>query len=271
MTPTDQTIKVRLVALVAAFGLAGFFLEIGPVAGAFPQVAIGLRLELSSFGFLAYLALAAAAVVTLRLSETEPTPKVEQPSSPPLPATSEGGEVREYARVRPDLQQLRSLLTALGGFTVLKGISLVFLWQAALQSNSYPARALQFGLAYVGLGWFILIQFLRWYARRRRWIRLHDELMGVDISRVVAVVIMLKPLFFLAVAIYAGLRPAGLLYQVAPVLLHLGLATAAVLLWLARPLALRRTVVGLAFVGGGIVLLTVVQAVLERVLPAIYG
>ncbi|HEY3378721.1 MAG TPA: hypothetical protein VGL77_14635 [Armatimonadota bacterium] len=274
MKPTDQTLKLRIVYLTAALSLVGFVLEIGPVGGVFslanagPTVWGALTLELSTLGFLAYLALAASAAVGLHLTETEPTPKEDKPDSrTPLEATSDGPPPEKArTRVRPELHQLRMLFTALGGYALLKGISLALMWPQATQSGISPGalvRALEFGFIYVALGWFVLWQFLRWYALRRRWIRLQDELLGVDVNRIIAVVLLIKPVvFFLTLALRG--EPGTPLLLLMSALLHLAVVAAAALLWFAHPLTLRRTLIGLSATGAAIVLLTLVLIAVER-------
>lgn len=273
MMVTDQTVKLRIVFLTGAFALIGFFLEIGPVGGVFSLANSGisvlnaLTLELATFGFLAYLALAASAVIGLHLSEEEPTPKEEKPTEP-LQATSEGGAAPEEARVRvrPELHQLRMLFTALGGFALLKGINLALMWPTAVDygmTTGTLVRVFEFGFIYVALGWFILWQFLRWYALRKKWIRLQEELVGVDVSRVIAVAILVKPVIFFAGFLLRGPNVGITLWTMAA-LLHLTLIAVAILLWKARPFTLRRTLIGLGIIGGVIILLTAILAVIER-------
>jgi len=265
--PSDSTVKLRIVYLTAALSLVGFFLEVGPVGGTFQLVTTGFRLELSTLGFLAYLALAASAAYGLHLFEDEPTPREDKQPATPLKAGGDGGEIREYVRTRPEMHQLRMFFIALGGYTVLKGLTLALIWPQAASLNVVPLAAFEFGLAYVGIGWFILMQFLRWYAMRRRWIRLQDELLGVDVPQIIAVAILLKPLFFFVTASMKGQLLAGPLYLMSD-LLHLCVVAVAVLLWFARPYTMRRTLAGLSATGGIITLLTIGLVVIEHMLTA---
>ena len=265
--PSDSTVKMRIVYLTAALSLVGFFLEVGPVGGTFQLVTTGLRLELPMLGFLAYLALAASAAYGLHLTEDEPTPKEDKQPPTPIKAGGDGGEIREYVRTRPELHQLRMFFIALGGYTVLKGITLALIWPQAAALNFVPLAAFEFGLAYVGIGWFILMQFLRWYAMRRRWVRLQNELLGVDVPQIIAVAIFLKPLFFFVTASMKGMLLAGPLYLMSD-LLHLCVAAVAVILWFARPLTLQRTIINLSVVGGITVLFTIGLVVIEHMLTA---
>ena len=258
---SDQTAKLYLVLMTAALALIGFVLEIGPVAAVFPSVLTALALELPTFGFLPYLALAASAAVGLHLFEEEPTPKEKPPATPgqPLP---EGEAVGQQVRVRPELHQSRMFFTALVGYALLKGVNLALMWQPAQAAGINLLRAFSFGFVYVALGWFVMWQFLRWYARRRKWIRLQDELVGGDVTRIIAVVALINPVIFVVrdmVLQRLALSPP----VITNLLLHLSLMAMAALLWYAHPVILRRTVAGLFAVGGAIILLTILQAILN--------
>lgn len=263
--------------MAGAFALIGFFLEIGPIGGAFSlvlgsiPVATALTLELSSLGFLAYLALAASAAVGLHLGETEPKPKKQAGEDEEAPAPerielgTEGDAVGERVRVRPELHQMRMFFTALGGYAALKGISLLFMAPAAQEFGIGPgvlSKAFSFGFFFVAFGWYLLWQFLRWYAQEKEWVRLQDELVGGDVSRAVAVVILLKPLMFLVNLALQRIEWSLLLSPLA-LLLQATLIAGAVLLWFARPATLRRTLYGLAITGGVAIFLTLALAVLE--------
>lgn len=273
MNQSDQTLKIRIILLAAAFSLLGFVLEIGPVGGVFslsnsgPTVAAAFTLELMAGGFLAYLALAASAAVGLHPSEEEPTPKKEQPAGekPQAVSTSEQPQENVRERVRPELHQLRMLFTAMGGYVVIKGISLALMTIFAhpnLTSGQY-IRLFQFGFVFIALSWFVLWQFLRWFAQEKRWIRLQDELVGADVTRIIAVVILFRPFIFLVTALTRG----TLLFTamgMTTLLIHLSLVAIAIILWFARPTTLRRTLVALGTTGGIVVLLTIVLAIIER-------
>jgi hypothetical protein len=275
MKLTDQVVKTRIVLLTAAFALVGFFLEIGPVGDVFslsnkgPTVFTGLTLECATLGFLAYLALAASAMLGLHLYEEEPMPKDEKEGEPPpapvLPVAGMGDAAGAAVRVRPELHQLRMLLTALGGYVLLKGITLVLLWPLAQQSRLTQSNLFQlteFGFVYTALSWFMLWQFLRWYARRRKWIRLQDELVGNDINRIIALAFFIKPAIYFVTAAWRSelsFSPLGVLTM----LLNLTLVAIAAILWVARPYTLRATVIALAVTGGVIVLLTLVLGGVE--------
>ena len=183
MTLSDQQVKLRLVLLVTAFALVGFVLEIGPVGGVFSLVNKHLRIfealsiELQTFGFLAYLALPASALVGLHPMEEEPTPKEPPPGEASLHPAGKGEAAREQVRVRPEWHQMRMIFIALGGYTLLKGCSLIFL----SHFNLNPAERLHlfnFGFFYVALAWLVMWQFLRWYAHRRHWVRLQADWWG---------------------------------------------------------------------------------------------
>jgi hypothetical protein len=260
--PTDQTVKMHLVLITAALSLVGFVLEIGPVAGIFP-VMVGLSLELPTLGFLPYLALAASAAVGLHISEEEPTPKEKKPETPDVQPTPEGEMVGQ--RVRPELAQMRMAFTALGGYALLKGINLALMWPLAAQygvAQEQLISAFQFGFVYTALGWFVLWQFLRWYAQRRKWVRLLEELVGGNATRIVAFVILIKPLINILNLIREGYTLNPLI--ITEVLLNLAVVAAAALLWSARPVTMRRTVMGLLTTGGVIVLFTVLRAFIQR-------
>lgn len=266
MKPTDQTVKLRLVLLTAALGMLGFILEIGPVGGVFALINKGLRIttalsyELQALGFLAYLALAASAFVGLHPTEDEPTPKEKPPGEPALKSANESEVAGEQVRVRPDLHQMRMIFSALGGYALLKAVSLTLMTRFGLHA-AQQLQLFNFGFFFTALGWLLLWQFLRWYAQRRRWIRLQAELVGADVNKVVAVIIMLKPLIFL-VNLVRGEGSNGLV-TFTSLLIYLAVAGIAVLVWLARPLTLRRTLIGISLCGGVILLLTIVLAVLE--------
>ncbi len=276
MKPTDQVVKLQIVLITAVLSLVGFLLEVGPV-GVFPLVSIGLALELPTLGFLPYLALAASAAIGLHLPEQEPTLKEKppEPTTTPLKATSEGemaeGQVR--TRVRPELHQSRMVVTAMGGFIVLKGLNLAMMWPLTASSGitfEQLTRAFEFGFIFMSVAWMIMWQFLRWFAQRKRWIRLQDELIGADINRIMAVVVLLRPLLYFGAAFFRGFPYVSPLLTT---LLELSVAAIAVLLWFARPLTLRRTITGLLIVEGVILLLTVALVIVERgyVAPGLRG
>lgn len=269
MKPSDQLIKLRLVLLVAIFSLVGFFLEIGPLGGAFSLptggVPIGnaLSLELPALGFLAYFALAASAAVGLHLGETEPTPKEKDEKAGTLDAVGDGEMTGEAVRVRPELHQARMVFTALGGYILLKGISLGLMWQVAPRFDIERAalvQAFQFGFFYTALGWLVMWQFLRWFAQRRRWVRLQDELVGGNVLHVVAFTLLIKPIIYFFTLRSLTLTPLTAM----SLLLHLMVIIAAIFLWTARPLMLKRTVAGLLVTGGIAIILTIALALFER-------
>ncbi len=261
--PSDQISKLRLVYITALLSLLGFVLEIGPVAGVFPQVLAALMLELPTLGFLPYLALAASAAVGLHLGEDEPKPK--EPPKPEQPAIQapEGEMAGERVRVRPDLHQLRMLFTAMGGFVLLKALNLAMMWpHAGGQYNL--VLAFEFGFLFTTLGWFVMWQFLRWYAQRRKWVRLQQELVGGDVTRVIAVVILIKPIIYFIYTFGIQRLLPNRPQVILDILLYLAVVAGAVVLWNARPLSFRRTLIGLFIVGALIVVLTVLRALLER-------
>ncbi len=267
MKLTDQTVKLRIVLLTAAFALVGFVLEIGPVGGVFSlinkhqRIADALTLELQTFGFLAYLALAASAFVGLHPSEEEPTPKETPPGEPALKAAGKGDTAGEEVRVRPELHQMRMIFTALGGYTLFKGISLMLMAHYGIDIAE-RLRLFNFGFFYVALAWLVMWQYLRWYAQRRKWIRLQAELVGVDVTRVVAVIVLLTPLLF-AINLARGVVGGAHVLEITAGLLYLVIVIAAILLWLSRPFTLRQTIIGLLICSGAIVLLTALLAILE--------
>jgi len=259
---SDQTAKMHLVLITAALSLVGFVLEIGPFAGIFPVI-VGLPLELPTLGFLPYLALAASAAVGLHISEEEPTPKEKKPEVPEVRPTPEGEMVGQRVRVRPELAQMRMVFTALGGYALLKGINLALMWplvaaQGSAVSPEQLLSAFQFGFIYVALGWFVMWQFLRWYAQRRKWVRLQEELVGGNVTYIIAFFILIKPVINLILKSYA-LSPL----IITEVLLNLAVLAAAWLLWTARSVTMRRTIVGLLTIGGAIVLITIALAFIE--------
>ena len=267
MKLSDQAVKFRLVLLAAAFALVGFVLELGPVGGVFSlmnkheRIIDALSIELSAFGYLAYLALAASAFVGLHPTEVEPTPKEPPPGEPSLKAAGKGEVAGEQIRVRPELHQMRMIFIALGGYALLKGISLNLMAQNGVDITM-RLQLFKFGFVYVALAWFVMWQFLRWFAQRRRWVRLQAELVGADITRVVAIIILLAPAFFAIELAYGTVKTQTTLL-LPTLLLYLVVVAASLLLWRARPLTLRRTVIGLLVCGAVIVLLTCVLGVLE--------
>lgn len=275
MKESDQTVKWRIVLLTAALGLIGFVLELGPVAGVFPlasqgpSVFTGLSIELISLGFLAYFSLAASAAIGLHPTEEEPTPKKEPPpkaaTPTPSPATGEGESIQEHVRARPDLHQLRMLVTALVGYILLKALSLFFAWLLVDNrlTQTQIALAFRFGFFYILICWFLLWQFLRWYAWRRRWIRLQEELIGMDVARVMAVVILIVPIFYIISALWKGDLFNGPL-NVLALLLHLTLIAFSIILWFATPIKLKRTIIALTITGGVVIILTFILAMLEH-------
>ncbi len=284
MEQTDATRKYRIVLIVGALALTGFFLEAGPVGGAFGlynnslPVNAALSLELAALGFLAYLALAAAAAVGLHLGEEEPKPKPKaadedederEPIVPvigtvEMPPEPEGAA--EQVRVRPELHQMRMFFTALAGYSLLKGISLMLMHGRLAQSIAQPSvvlmKAFTFGLVVTAIGWFLMWQFLRWYAQEKRWVRLQDELVGGDVFRAIAVVLLVKPAVFLFRLATGNVAITGLSLLFTG-LLFLTLVAAAVLLWTARPTSFRRTLAGLAISGGIAALLTLALALVD--------
>jgi len=114
----------------------------------------------------------------------------------------------------------------------------------------------------VALGWFVLWQFLRWYAQRRKWVRLQEELVGGNVTRVVALVILIKPVINILLLVKDSHTLSPLL--ITEVLPNLAVMVGAWLLWSARPVTMRRTIVGLLTTGGVIVLLTIARSFIER-------
>jgi len=265
----DQTVKFRLVLLTAAFALVGFVLELGPVGRIFSlinkheRIIDALTIELSVFGFLAYLALAASAFVGLHMTEDEPTPKEPLPGEPSLKTAGKGEVAGEQIRVRPELHQMRMIVIALGGYALFKCLSISLMEQYGIDI-SRRLMLFKFGCVYVALGWLVMWQFLRWYAQRRRWVRLQAELVGADITRVVAIMLLLAPSLF-AIELVHGTINTNLLLLLPTLLIYLVIMAASFLLWHARPLTLRRTVIGLLICGVLIVLLTGTLGVLEAV------
>ncbi len=261
MKPTDQAVKFRLVLLTAAFALVGFVLELGPVGGVFSlmnkhaRIIDALSMEWSVFGFLAYLSLAASAFVGLHPTEEEPTPKEPPQGEPSLKTAGKGEVAGEQVRARPELHQMRMIFIALGVYALLKWISLNLL---AAQYGVDMASRLQlfkFGFIYVALAWLVMWQFLRWFAQRRRWVRLQAELVGADITRVVAIILLLAPALFLIELVHGTVNMHfWLLFPT--LLLYLVIVVVSWLLWHAHPLTLRRTVVGLLICSALIVLCT---------------
>lgn len=273
-TPSDQTVKQQLVLLTAFFGIVGFFLEVGPVGGVFslaeqgPRVLSGLALGLLTLGFLPYLSLAASAAIGLHLSETEPRPK-EPPEEPTMmQPTPKGEAVGERVRVRPELHQFRMFFTAVGGYAVLKGVNLALMWPRASWYGLPPGRLVElyeFGFIYVALAWFVLWQFLRWYARQRRWVRLQEELIGGEGAWVIAALIVVRPVTYLISVLF---RPFLLEWPLLllTLLLHATVIAGAIAIWKARPSRLRRTMLHLVGAGTVIILLTLLLALVEWVI-----
>jgi hypothetical protein len=272
MKPTDQIVKWRIVLLVAAFSLLGFVLELGPVCGVFSllsqgrPIVTGLTMELASLGFLGYLALAASAAIGLHAAEDEPIAKERKMPEPtePLPPLGEGESAQEQVRIRPELHQLRMLFTALGGYVLLKGISLLLMWPSAQRAGISSGALLhlfQCGFLFVALGWFILWHFLRWYARQRKWERLQDELVGADATKILAAIILLRPLIYFVIPATHGLTLN--IQPILSLLLEVSLVCFATFLYFARPYRLRRTVISLGITGGVMIVLTIALAVAE--------
>jgi len=282
MTPSDQHIKLRIVLYCALFGLLGFLLEVSPVGGVFgsslggPPVFTAFTWELQSLGFLAYLALAAAAAVGLHLAEKEPVPKepeekkqdgdaAQRQPSPFAPEMPEAPDVAErtYPRVRPETHQLRMMASALLGYSALKWMSLTLMGQRFGLDLGHLSRLFETGLIFTALGWLLLWQFLRWYAAERQWIRLQEELIGGDVARPVALAILIKPLLFAYAVLANPLLVAGT-RGLLVILLYLSLSALAVILWHARPGQLTRTLSTLA--GAGIVffLITLALGIVEQ-------
>lgn len=269
MEQSDQTRKMRIVLITGLFALVGFVLELGPVGGAFSLQLGGLpifnalSLELVGLGFLAYLALAAAAAVGLHLGEEEPKPKEGQPPEEAAPSMVNPREgAAEGVRVRPELHQLRMLFTALVWYGVLKAVSLAII-NGYLPSPGVAFTAFSFGLLFTAAGWLLLWQFLRWYAMEKRWIRLQDELIGGDVSRAIAILILIKPAAF---AYGLAMRQLTWDSRLSPftLALELLLVAAAVVLWGSRPATLRRTLTALAVIAVALTLVTLVLAFMER-------
>ena len=272
MKPTDQQQKWRVVLLVMAFAVIGFVLEIGPVGGVFslvnngPPIFTALQLELAAFGLLAYFSLPAAAVIGLHVQEEEPTDKKRQEAEGDI-KSEDGGGIIEKVRVRPELHQLRMLVTALCGYALFKVISLVLLANMVEPyglSAGKLAQLFHFGFGYIALGWFALWQFLRWHAQRQGWIRLQDELIGGDLSRFLAFLLLLTPLVFMVTAGVKGTIFQGP-FALLTLLIHLTVAAAAVILWFTRPYTLRKTIIGLLGCGVLMIMLTIVLAVVEQI------
>jgi hypothetical protein len=261
--PSDQVCKFRIILLTAGFSLFGFILEISPIGGAFFWAHEGFAIELPAMGFLAYLALAAAAVVGLHPGEVEPTPK-EPPDSVKPKLTGKGDAVGEHAQIRPELHQSKMFFTALVGYSLLKGASIAWMWHntriIVISENLWAG--LQFGFFYIAIAWFILWQFLRWYAYQRKWIRLQAELVGGNVSHFIALLILLKVAVYL---IHSAARDQFTfdVLGILSLLLHLLLVPIALLLWLARPATLRKTLFGLAINSSIIVILTIFLAIIE--------
>lgn len=266
MKPSDQTVKLRIVLATAALALVGFVLEVGPAGGAFTSIVVGLAIELPALGFLPYLALAAGAAIGLHLSETEPTPKADTGEIPPAQTAASGEVAGQRVRVRPELHQFRMFAAALGGYVLLKGMGFALMVPRARAYGLGPddlTQALQFGFFYVALGWFVLWQLLRWFALRRRWVRLQEELVGSDVARMIAAVILIKPAIFFVTMAFGGGKPLAHMEIVLWTLVHLAVVMGAVVLWQARPHLLRRAVVGLLTTGAIILVLAIVQLILE--------
>jgi hypothetical protein len=268
----DRIIKLRLVWVAAFLGLAGFVLEIGPVGGVFPRVSDALALQLPTLGFLAYLTLAASAAVGLHLGQREGGPPDDPDEAPPVPTPAEGKTDVPPARtpVRPEVHQGLMIITALGGYVVLKGASLLAMWPSLGAANLTVGQlwhAFRFGFFFILLAWLLLWQGLRWVATARRWVRLQAELLGVDTHQVVALVVVAVPAIWLVrLCLGQVLLPNVPLALAAG--LHASVLLAALALWLARPARLRRTLWALAALGVLALALTVAQAIYEWVTPS---
>jgi hypothetical protein len=263
----DKALKLQIVLVTASLALVGFFLEVGPVGGAFGlavggrPVLVGLTLGLQGFAFLPYLALAMSAAVGLHMGEDEPRPEPEDEDRRPTKPGQADAKPAPRARVRPDLFQLRMIVTAILGFVALKGMSLALAWPTAVGLGVTPAtltRTVTFGLAFTAIGWFILWHLLRWIAAQQQWVRLRDELVGVDAQRVLAGAIAIKPVWFLL----TGATAAVLLGVIGAlsIALFLAVGAAAVALALAVPARPRDTVVALGGISLLIVALTIALA-----------
>ncbi len=259
MPTPDRIRKLRIVLVAALYGLIGFFLQAGPLGGVFSllndgrPVFSGLGILLAAGSFLAYLAIAGSAAIGLHMGEEE-----EKPGEPEKEPTTSidntpGDDIR--VRVRPELHQLRMIITALGGYMVLQAISLTVLHLRDGIDTGVLVALFNFGLYYTAIGWFLLWQFLRWYAQEKKWLRLQDELIGMDAVRLVAVVLAVKPLGFLLVLPVKIATTSSLLLAFSGVSFGV-LLLAAVVLWQARRETLRLTVLMLASFGVALLLLT---------------
>lgn len=266
MATPDRVRKLHIVLVAAGYGLVGFFLQAGPLGNVFtllngaPTVFSALGMLLTACGFLAFLTLAGSAAVGLHLGEDEEKPGDPEKEPTAVIEDKPADEIR--VRMRPELHQLRMIITALGGYIVLQSASLTVLHFRDRVEIGALVALFNFGLFYTAVGWFLLWQFCRWYAQQKRWLRLQDELVGMDSVRLVAVVLAVKPLIFLF-TLPAKITQAPALLLSLSSLSYALWAAAAVLIWLSRRETMRLTAILLAIAGAILVLLTLVMGIVE--------
>ncbi|MEI7831774.1 MAG: hypothetical protein WCJ56_01030 [bacterium] len=259
MPTPDRVRKLQIVLIAALYGLVGFFLQAGPVGGVFSllnggrPVFSGMGILLSACSFLAFLAVACSAAIGLHLGEEEEKPG--EPEKDPTTSIEDTPGENIRARIRPELHQLRMIITALGGYMALQAISLTVLHLRDGIETGVLVALFNFGLYYTAIGWFLLWQFLRWYAQEKKWLRLQDELIGMDAVRLVAVVLAIQPLGFLLVLPVKIATTPSLLLSLTSISFGV-LLLAAVVLWQSRRATMRLTALMLASFGVTLVLLT---------------
>lgn len=263
-TESDIVVKRKAILVVAVFSLFGYILEMGPIGHAWQLAILGFGYTLPVLGFLPYFALTMSAAIGLRITEYEYRHN-EDEKEKQINLTPEGEGIREKIAVRPDLHQLRMIIAALGGYVILRAISNFFL------SVMYPSvyvgslfNAFEFGFYYTLFSWFVLWQFIRWFVLLRKWGRLYQELVGADINKFLAIVILGVVVF----SIYRNFINGFSLniVDILNILIMISVAGMAYLVWQSRPYRLRKTLVKIGWIMLLITILTIFLVPAERIL-----
>ncbi len=263
-TDSDIIIKRKAILIIALFSLLGYILEMGPISHAWQLAILGFGYTLPVLGFLPYFALTMSAAIGLRVTEYEYRSK-ENEDDKELNMTPDGQIIREKCAVRPDLHQLRMIITALGGYVILRVISnfcLSFMYPGVYINSLI--NGFEFGFYYTLFSWFVLWQFMRWFALLRKWQRIHQELVGADINKFLAIVIGGVVAFSLYRSVIYGLS-----FNIADVLnllIMLSVGFIAYLMWQTRPYRLRKTLINIGWVSLLITILTIFLVPAERYL-----
>lgn len=263
---SDIVVKKKAIMVVALISLFGYILEMGPIGHAWQLTILGFGYTLPVLGFLPYLSLTMSAAIGLRVTEHEYRHKEdEEEEDMEINITSEGEAVREKVAVKPDLHQLRMIITALGGYAILRVISNFFL------SSMYPTvyfnslvNGFEFGFYYTAFSWLVLWQFMRWFTLLHKWRRLYQELVGSDINKFLAIVIGGTVLFSLYRCINEGFSFA--VADILKILIIISLGGIAYLIWHSRPFNLSKTLINSGWIVLLITVLTIFLVPAERYL-----